>query len=172
MKTFAALAAVASSSARVRASGRARDRLPQRRRGARRCTPTPPQFESQDGWVIVATSEHGNPVLWSFTPRGPSAHPAVSEAHGLEKKGTGYVELDVVPGTGSQCVRLLERVQADQSTIAQSNLAKRILLDVGIAQNDHDRAREALARGGGKAAEIRMDDLLKVVIVPRGTRRG
>ncbi len=126
------------------------------------------QFESQDGWVIAAASERGNPVLWSFTPEGHPAHPAVVKRTALERKGTGYVELDTLcQGPEAECVRLLEQFKQINQQIAQSNLAKRILLDVGIAQNDHDRVRvKRLLAEEGKAAEIRMDDLLKVVIVP------
>jgi hypothetical protein len=41
------------------------------------------------------------------------------------------------------------------------------MLDVGIALNDHDRLGiKRLLTQEGMAAEIRMDDLLKIVIVP------
>jgi hypothetical protein len=126
------------------------------------------QFESQGGWVVVATSEQGNPVLWSFTPEGHPAHPAVVKRTALEKKGTGFVELATLcQGPEAECFALLDNFRQINQQIAQSNLAKRVLLDVGIAQNDHDRVRvKRLLAEEGKAAEIRMDDLLKVVIVP------
>jgi hypothetical protein len=126
------------------------------------------QFESQAGWIVVASSERGNPVLWSFTPEGHPAHPAVVKRTALEKKGAGFVELATLcQGPEPECVALLEEFKQVNQQIAQSNLAKRVVLDVGIAQNDHDRVfvKHLLAEEG-KAAEIRMDNLLKVVIVP------
>jgi hypothetical protein len=126
------------------------------------------QFESQAGWLLVATSEHGNPVLWSFTPVGHPAHPAVVKRTALEEKGTGYVELTTLcQGPEPECFRLLDDFRQKQQRLAQRAVAKRLVLDVGIAQNDHDRVlvRHLLAEEG-KAAEIRMDELLKVVIVP------
>jgi hypothetical protein len=126
------------------------------------------QFDSQAGWIVVASSEHGNPVLWSFTPEGHYAHPAVVKRTALENKGAGFVELATLcQGPQAECVRLLDEFRQISQQIAQSNLAKRIVLDVGIAQNDHDRVfvRHLLAEEG-KAAEIRMDGLVKVVIVP------
>jgi hypothetical protein len=126
------------------------------------------QLESQAGWIVVASSERGNPVLWSFTPEGHPAHPAVVKRTALEKKGTGFVELATLcQGPEAACVELLDEFRQIAQQVAQSNLAKRVVLDVGIAQNDHDRVlvRHLLAEEG-KAAEIRMDGLLKVVIVP------
>jgi hypothetical protein len=126
------------------------------------------QFESQAGWTIVATSEGGNPVLWSFTPEGHPAHPAVVKRTALERKGTGFVQLTTLcQAPEAECVRLLDEFRQVNQKIAQSNLAKRVLLDVGIAQNERDRVRvKRLLAEEGKAAEIRMDNVLKVVIVP------
>jgi hypothetical protein len=126
------------------------------------------QFESQAGWIVVASSERGNPVLWSFTPEGHPAHPAVVKRTALEKKGLGFVELATLcQGPEPECVALLDEFRQVNQKIAQSKLARRVVLDVGIAQNDHDRVfvKHLLAEEG-KAAEIRMDNLLKVVIVP------
>lgn len=126
------------------------------------------QFESQGGWIVVASSEHGNPVLWSFTPEGHPAHPAVVKRTALEKKGTGFVEVATLcQGPEAECFLLLDEFRQINQQIAQSNLAKRVLLDVGIALNTHDRVRvKRLLAEEGKAAEIRMDGLFKVVIVP------
>jgi hypothetical protein len=126
------------------------------------------QFESQAGWILVASSESDNPVLWSFTPEGHPAHPAVVKRTALEKRGTGFVELATLcQGPELECVALLDEFRQISQEIAQSNLARRVLLDVGIAQNEHDRVLvKHLLAEEGQAAEIRMDNLLKVVIVP------
>ncbi len=126
------------------------------------------QFESQAGWTIVASTERGDAVLWSFTPEGHPAHPAVVKRTALEEKGTGFVQLATLcQGPEAECFRLLDEFRQIDQQIAQSNLAKRVLLDVGIAQNAHDRVfvKHLLAEEG-KAAEIRMDNVLKLVIVP------
>lgn len=126
------------------------------------------RFEMQDGWTIVASVEHGNPVLWSFTPEGHPAHPAVVKRTALERKGNGFVELTTLcEGPEAECKQLLEHFRQVNQELAQQNLAKRVELDVGIAQNAHQRVHvKRLLAEEGKAAEIRMDGLLKVVIVP------
>lgn len=126
------------------------------------------EFEMQDGWIVVASVEHGNPVLWSFTPQGHPAHPAVVKRAALESKGTGFVELTTLcEAPEAECKRLLEQFRQFNQLLAQQNLAKRVELDVGIAQNEHPRVHvKRLLAEEGKAAEIRMDGLLKVVIVP------
>ena len=126
------------------------------------------EFEMQDGWVVVASVERGNAVLWSFTPEGHPAHPAVVKRVALENKGTGFVELKMLcEAPEPECKRLLEQFRQFNQRLAQQNLAKRVELDVGIAQNTHQRVHvKGLLAEEGKAAEIRMDGLLKVVIVP------
>lgn len=126
------------------------------------------QFENQDGWTVVASTERGEPVLWSFTPEGHPAHPAVVKRTALEERGAGFVHLATLcEGPEPDCVRLLEEFKQINLAIAQSNLAKRVVLNVGIAQNDRNRVFvKRLLAEEGKAAEIRMDGLVKVVIVP------
>ena len=49
----------------------------------------------------------------------------------------------------------------------------RVTLDVGIAENDHDRVRvNRMIAENGMAAEIRMDGQLKAVIVPTVDDKG
>jgi hypothetical protein len=46
-------------------------------------------------------------------------------------------------------------------------LAEQVTLDVGLAVNSHERVRvRRMVAEAGKAAEIRMDDVMKLVIVP------
>src|SRR5687767_13626755 len=67
------------------------------------------QVESQAGWTIVASSERGTPVLWSFTPEGHPAHPAVVKRTALEEKGRGFVQLATLcQGPEPECFRLLD----------------------------------------------------------------
>jgi hypothetical protein len=126
------------------------------------------QFESQAGWTVVASSERGNPVLWSFTRDGHPAHPAVVKRMALDQEGLGFVQLATLcEAPEAECFRLLDGFRQIDQRIAESNLAKRVVLDVGIAQNARDRVRvKNLLAEEGKAAEIRMDGVLKVVIVP------
>jgi hypothetical protein len=50
---------------------------------------------------------------------------------------------------------------------------ERVALDIHIAQNDHERVRvNRLVAEEGKAAEIRMDGLLKAVFVPTLDAKG
>jgi hypothetical protein len=126
------------------------------------------QFETQGGWLVVATQERGNPVLWSFAPEGHPAYPAVVKRTALESKGNGYVQLDTLcGGPPDECERLLEEFRQFNQKLAQSALAKRIELDVGISLNDHTRVHvKRLLAEEGKAAEIRVDGFVKAVIVP------
>jgi hypothetical protein len=130
------------------------------------------KFETQDGWIVVASVERGNPVLWSFTPEGHPAHPAVVKRAALESKGTGFVELTTLcEGPEAECKKLLEQFREVSQRLAQENLPKRVELDVGIALNEHPRVHvKRMLAEEGKAAEIRMDGLLKVVIVPSWDR--
>jgi hypothetical protein len=65
------------------------------------------------------------------------------------------------------CVRLLEDFKQISQRIAQSALAKRVELNVGIAWSDHSRVRvNRMVAEEGKAAEVRVEGVAKVVIVP------
>jgi hypothetical protein len=126
------------------------------------------KFERQAGWIVVATVERGNPVLWSFTPDGHPAHPSVVKRTALEQKGTGYVELATLcEAPEPDCARLLEDFKQINERIAQSALAKRVALDVDIAWSEHSRVRvKHMMAEEGKAAEVRVDGVAKIVIVP------
>jgi hypothetical protein len=126
------------------------------------------KLERQAGWTVVATVESGNPVLWSFTPEGHPAHPSVVKRTALEQKGTGYVDLATLcEAPKPDCVRLLEDFKQVNERIAQSALAKRVELDVGIAWSEHSRVRvKRMLAEEGKAAEVRVDGVAKIVIVP------
>jgi hypothetical protein len=126
------------------------------------------KFERQAGWTVVATVERGNPVLWSFTPDGHPAHPSVVKRTAVEQNGTGYVELATLcEAPEPDCARLLRDFKQINDRIAQSALAKRVELDVGIAWSDHSgvHVKRMLAEEG-KAAEVRVDGRAKIVIVP------
>jgi hypothetical protein len=131
------------------------------------------QFESDAGWIVVATSERGNPVLWSFTPPGHPAHPAVVKRTAVEQKGTGYMELATLcQAPEADCFRLLDDFRQVNQELAQRSHVRRVVLDVGVAQNDHQRVLvQHLLAEEGKAAEVRMDDVFKVVIVPSWDER-
>jgi hypothetical protein len=126
------------------------------------------QFESQEGWTIVASRENDQAVQWFFTPVGHPSHPAVVKRTALERGGVGFIDLAAlceVPQ--SECDQLLDDFRQQHEQATRSVLAEQVLLDVGIALNDHDRLRVSrMLTEEGKAAEIRMDDVLKLVIVP------
>jgi len=126
------------------------------------------QFEEQAGWTLVATNERGNPVLWSFTPEGHPAHPAVVKRTALEDRGTGFVELDTLcEGPEQECKRLLERFRQVSQRAAESARTLRVELDVGLSLGTRSRVHvKRMIAEEGKAAEIRVDGVGKVVIVP------
>jgi hypothetical protein len=126
------------------------------------------QFETQQGWTVVASREGQNPVQWFFTPAGHPAHPAVVKRTALERNGTGLIDLAALCYSAEgDCFRLLDDFRQRSELAARAAQPQRVTLDVGIALNDHDRVRvKHLVAEEGKAAEIRMDDVLKIVIVP------
>jgi hypothetical protein len=134
---------------------------------ALRADPTA-QFDVQQGWTVVASREGDNPVQWFFTPAGHPAHPAVVKRTAIEAKRTGFIDLAALCyGPESECYRLLDDFRQRSEQAIRDALPQQVVLDVGIALNDHERARvHRLLAEEGQAAEIRMDDLLKVVIVP------
>lgn len=125
-------------------------------------------FEMQQGWTVAANREGGNPVQWFFTPVGHPAHPAVVKRTAIEAKGTGYIDLAALCyAPESECYRLIDDFRQRHMQALRDALPREITLDVGIALNDHPRARvHRLLAEEGQAAEIRMDELMKVVIVP------
>jgi hypothetical protein len=125
-------------------------------------------FETQQGWTVVANREGANPVQWFFTPEGHAAHPSVVKRTALEERGTGYIELATLCGAPTaECARLLDGFRQVAEDAARAAQPQRVTLDVGIALNHHERVHiSRMPAEEGKAAEIRMDDVLKVVIVP------
>lgn len=126
------------------------------------------QFESQQGWTIVASRDGDKPVQWFFTPEGHAAHPAVIKRTVLEQDGTGFIDLAALcHAAQGECDALLDDFRQSSEGVARSLLAQQVTLDIGIALNDHERVRiTRLLTEEGKAAEIRMDEQLKLVIVP------
>ena len=125
-------------------------------------------FETQHGWTVAASREGPNPVQWFFTPEGHPAHPSVVKRTALEERGTGFIELATLcGGPADECKRLLDDFRQVAEDAARAAQPQRVTLDVGIALNDHDRVHvRRMTAEEGKAAEIRMDDQLKIVIVP------
>lgn len=122
----------------------------------------------QQGWTVVASRENGAAVEWFFTPEKHPAHPAVIKRTIVEHDGIGMVDMAALCDTPQDvCDRLLEDFrQTHKPKIAPPHV-ERVALDIGIAENDHARVRvSGLVAEEGKAAEIRMDGLLKAVIVP------
>jgi hypothetical protein len=126
------------------------------------------QFETQQDWIIVANREAGRPVQWFFTPASHPAHPSVIKRTALERNGEGFIDVAALCHVDqAECNRLLEDFRQTHLAAERPVLAEELLVDVGIAVNHHERVlvKRMLAEEG-KAAEIRVDDVLKIVIVP------
>ena len=107
-------------------------------------------------------------MQWFFTPEGHPAHPSVIKRTALERSGIGFIEVAALCHVDqAECDRLLDDFRQTHLEAERPVLAEEVLLDVGIALNHHERVRVSrMLAEEGKAAEIRMDDLLKIVIVP------
>jgi hypothetical protein len=125
-------------------------------------------FRDQQGWTVVASREHGQAVEWFFTPEGHPAHPAVIKRTVVEQGGVGMIDMAALCQTPQEaCDRLLEDFKQTHKPEIKAVRSERIALDVGIAENDHDRVRvNRLVAEEGKAAEIRVDGGWKAVFVP------
>jgi hypothetical protein len=125
-------------------------------------------FSEQRGWTVAASREHGQAVEWFFTPEGHPAHPAVIKRTVVEREGVGTIDMTALCQTPQEaCDRLLEDFKQTHKPELKTVRAERIALDVGIAENDHDRVRvNRLVAEEGKAAEIRVDGGWKAVFVP------
>jgi hypothetical protein len=124
---------------------------------------------SQQGWTVVASREHGAAVEWFFTPETHAVYPAVIKRTVVEEDGLGMIEIAALCETASQqaCDQLIDDFRQTHKVTIKAPRVQRVSLDINIAQNDHDRVRvNRLVAEEGKAAEIRMDGLLKAVFVP------
>ncbi len=134
---------------------------------ALRADPTA-QFGEESGWTIVASREGDAPVQWFFTPEGHEAHPAVVKRVGLERDGVGMIDLVALcHAEQAACDRLVDGFSQRHELAVAAARPELVMLDVGIALDDHERLRvERLLAQEGMAAEIRFTDVLKVVLVP------
>jgi len=122
----------------------------------------------QQGWTVFASRENGAAVEWFFTPETYVAYPAVIKRTVVEESGVGMIDIAALCETPQEtCDRLIEDFRQTHKVVIDAPHVERLALDVGIALNDHDRVRvNRLVAEEGKAAEIRMDGLLKAVFVP------
>lgn len=126
------------------------------------------QFREQRGWTVVASRERDQPVEWFFTPEGHDAHPAVVKRTAIERDGVGMIDLAALCHVEQVfCDRLLDDFRQQHELDQAAARPERVSLDVAIALDDHERLRvERLLAEEGLAAEIRLTDVLKLVIVP------
>ena len=126
------------------------------------------KFESEDGWTVVASREHGRAVLWFFTPEWHPAHPSVVKRSVVDRNGIDFIDVAAMCQAPQEaCDALLAEFRQAQVPVAKNAVAREMTLDVGIALGNHERVRiTRLVAEDGKAAEIRMDDVFKVVFVP------
>jgi hypothetical protein len=67
------------------------------------------QFETQEGWTVVSSQEGESPVLWSFTPEGHPAHPAVIKRTVVQRDGSIFIDLAALcEGPQEACDQLVE----------------------------------------------------------------
>jgi hypothetical protein len=133
------------------------------------------QFHSEDGWTVVASRENGRAVLWFFTPQGHFAYPAVVKRTVVDRKGIGFIDVAALcEAPQNACNRLLQEFRQSNVPVGRRFLPREITLNVAIAFNEHERVRiTRLVTEDGKAAEIRMDNRFKVVLMPTvDERRG
>jgi hypothetical protein len=126
------------------------------------------QFREQRGWTVVASREGGSPVEWFFTPEGHAAHPAVVKRAAVEQGGVGMIDLAALcHAEQAACDQLLDDFRQQHEHARAAARPERVTIDVRIDLDDHERLRvERLLAEEGMAAEIRFNDVLKVVIVP------
>jgi hypothetical protein len=126
------------------------------------------QFSEQRGWTVVASRERDAPVQWFFTPQGHAAHPAVVKRTAAEHDGVGTIELVALCHAEQfACDRLLDDFRQRHELEQAAARRERVTIDVGIALDDHERMRvKRLLAEEGMAAEIRLTDVLKMVVVP------
>jgi hypothetical protein len=129
---------------------------------------------SQQGWTVVASRENGAAIEWFFTPQGHPVYPAVVKRKVVEDNGVGMIELAALCETEQKaCDDLLEDFRQTHKVTIEAPHVERVTLDVGIAENEHDRVRvNRMIAENGMAAEIRMDGQLKAVIVPTVDEKG
>jgi hypothetical protein len=126
------------------------------------------EFRDQRGWTVVASRERAQAVEWFFTPEGHDAHPAVVKRTAIERDGVGMIDLAALCHVEQVfCDRLLDDFRQQHELDQAAARPERVSLDVAIALDDHERLRvERLLAEEGLAAEIRLTDVLKLVIVP------
>lgn len=126
------------------------------------------QFREQRGWTVVASRERDAAVQWFFTPEGHPAHPAVVKRTATERDGVGTIDLVALCHAEQlACDRLLDDFRQQHELEQAAARPERVTVDVGIALDDHERLRVTrLLAEEGMAAEIRLTDVLKVIVVP------
>jgi hypothetical protein len=126
------------------------------------------ELREQRGWIVVASREGAHPVEWFFTPEGHEAHPAVVKRTASELKGVGFIDLAALCQVEqAACDRLVGEFRQQHERDQAAAAPERVLLDVAIALDDHERMRvERMLVEEGLAAEIRFTDVLKLVLVP------
>ena len=130
---------------------------------------------NQEGWTVVASRENGAAVEWFFTPETHAVYPAVIKRSVVEQDGVGMIDIAALCETASQktCDQLIDDFRQTYKVTIKAPRAERVALDINIALNHHDRVRvNWLVAEEGKAAEIRMDGLLKAVLVPTLDEKG
>ena len=73
------------------------------------------QFREQEGWTIVEDRniEKKTSTLWSFTPEGHPAHPAVAKRTVYERDGKVWIDLNVhCEAKKEACDQLVREFQA------------------------------------------------------------
>jgi hypothetical protein len=99
--------------------------------------------------------------------QGHPAHPSVIKRTIVDRDGIGFVDLDALcQAPQDVCDRLIGDFR-QTATRLRALRQETVKLDIGVTVNRHDRVHVyGLVAEEGKAAEVRMDDVFKLVIVP------
>ena len=81
------------------------------------------QFRTQDGWVIADDPAHH--TVWTFSPQGDAAFPAVVKRHLVERGGQLVLETGVLCGASKQvCDDFVRRFVALNDELARAIKAR------------------------------------------------
>jgi hypothetical protein len=74
---------------------------------------------NEGGWTVV--SDNGTRTIWSFTPSGHAAHPAVVKRQITQKNGDIFVEMQgLCEATKSACDKLMAEFEVLNARIRES----------------------------------------------------
>lgn len=75
----------------------------------------------QGGWTIIEVNSNNEMALWSFTPEGHFAHPAVVKRNVVESEGSVHIVMNALCGASkSDCDKLIKQFEQLNEQIRKS----------------------------------------------------